>query len=227
MSYPESTCWTMVQAAAEGSAGQREEFALRYLPVIRHYLAARWRRSAILSHLDDAVQEVFVECFKGGGILDKAVPGLPGGFRSFLYGVVRNVALRIETRSARARKHQSPGSLDLDQIAGQEESFSRIFDRAWAKALLRQAGSLMEAQAKQMDESARRRVELLRLRFHENLPIREIARRWETEASVLHHEYAQARQEFKAALLEVVAFHQPGASAALEQECINLLSYLA
>jgi RNA polymerase sigma-70 factor (ECF subfamily) len=39
----------------------------------------------------------------------------------------------------------------------------------------------------------------------------------------LHHEYAKARQEFKAALLVVVAFHHPGAPAEVERDCTHLL----
>jgi RNA polymerase sigma-70 factor (ECF subfamily) len=71
-----------------------------------------------------------------------------------------------------------------------------------------------------------RRVELLRLRFQEGLPIRDIATRWQTDAAVLHHEYARAREEFRAALLEVVAFYHPGTAAEVERECANLLSLL-
>ena len=56
--------------------------------------------------------------------------------------------------------------------------------------------------------------------------IREIARRWGADAKALHHEYARARQEFKAALLQVVAFHHPGSPAEVEQECANLLACL-
>ena len=72
-----------------------------------------------------------------------------------------------------------------------------------------------------------RRVELLRLRFEENLPIREIAARWAADPATLHHAYALARQEFKAALLAVVAFHQPGSPAELEAEAASLLKALA
>ena len=46
-------------------------------------------------------------------------------------------------------------------------------------------------------------------------------------AAWLHHSYALARQEFKAALLEVVAFHYPGRPAEVEQEAANLLSALS
>jgi RNA polymerase sigma-70 factor (ECF subfamily) len=43
----------------------------------------------------------------------------------------------------------------------------------------------------------------------------------------VHHDYAQARQEFRAALLEVVAFHHPGPVTEIEQEAADLLRHLA
>jgi RNA polymerase sigma-70 factor (ECF subfamily) len=67
MSTPESTCWTVIRAAAAGSPTDRDELARRYLGVVRAYLAARWRGSALRRDVDDAVQEVFVECFRSVG----------------------------------------------------------------------------------------------------------------------------------------------------------------
>jgi hypothetical protein len=67
----------------------------------------------------------------------------------------------------------------------------------------------------------------LRLRFEEGLPIRAIAERWGVPAAGLHHAYALARQEFKAILLEVVAFHHPGSPAEVEQEAASLLTALS
>src|SRR5262249_20570614 len=148
------------------------------------------------------------------------------GFRAFLYGVVRNVALRLETARARDQKHRPADGVELENVAGDETSLSLVFDRAWAKAILREAAARQTATAGQAREAAQKRVELLRLRFQEGLPIRDIAQRWQVDAAVLHHEYAKARQEFKAALLEVVAFHHPGPPAAAEQECANLLALL-
>jgi RNA polymerase sigma-70 factor (ECF subfamily) len=225
MAHPESTCWTVIQAAAAGGAAERDEFARRYGPVARAYLAARWRASPCLHDLDDAVQEVFVECFKQGGALDRAERGR--GFRPFLVGVVRNVARRFEAERRRRRERPAAGDGDLEGVADDEATPTRAFDRAWARALLREAARRQELHAAAADEAARKRVELLRLRFHEGLPIREIARRWQADAALLHHEYARARQEFKAALAEVVAFHHPGTPAAIEQECANLLALLA
>jgi hypothetical protein len=43
----------------------------------------------------------------------------------------------------------------------------------------------------------------------------------------LHHAYALARQEFKAALLAVVAFHLPGSPTEVEQEAASLLKALS
>jgi RNA polymerase sigma-70 factor (ECF subfamily) len=219
----ESTCWTVIHAAAAGDPGERAEFARRYGPVIRTYLAARWRSSPCRQDLDDAVQELFVECFKPAGVLARAEQGR-GDFRPFLFGVVRNVALRLER--LRGRDTPSADPLDLDAVADDGPSASRAFERAWATALFREAGRLQEQRAAERGEAACRRVELLRLRFQDGLPIREIARRWGTDTAGLHHEYAKARREFKAALVEVVAFHHPGTTAEVEQECANLLTSL-
>ena len=75
-------------------------------------------------------------------------------------------------------------------------------------------------------EAAPRRVELLRLRFHEGMPIREIAGLWGLDAASLHHEYARARQEFRSALRDVIAFHHPGSPEDVDRECAQLLSLL-
>jgi RNA polymerase sigma factor (sigma-70 family) len=227
MAQAESTCWTLIDAAAAGSAGQRAEFARRYGRVVRDYLASRWRTSPCQTELDDAVQETFVECFKQGGVLERAARDRPGGFRPFLFGVVRHVALRLERARGRRREQAPADSLALEAVADDGPGPVQAFDMAWARALVHEAGRLQEEQAREAGPEACRRVELLRLRFQEGLPIREIAQRWGIDAAALHHEYARARREFKAALVEVVAFHHPGSPAEVEQECASLLDSLA
>jgi RNA polymerase sigma-70 factor (ECF subfamily) len=225
MGQSEITCWTVIEAAAAGRAAEREVFAQRYQSVVRAYLAARWCGSSLRLHdLEDAVQDVFVECFKPDGALARARRDRPGGFRAFLYGVVRNVARRQETKRDGERLPED--DVDLDQFAGDETSLSRVFDRTWARSLLREAAKRQEEKAKRVGKAALRRFELLRLRFHDGLPIRTIAVRWGIEAGTLHHEYAKARQEFKAALADVVAFHHPGTPAEIERECTELLDLL-
>jgi RNA polymerase sigma-70 factor (ECF subfamily) len=224
MSAAPTTCWALIRAAAGGSPRDREEFARRYAPVLRAYLAARWRGSPLLQDLDDAVQDVFVECFRPDGALDRLDPARDGGFRAFLYGVARNVARRRESR--RPREQPPDSAAPLEAVADDHTSLSRVFDRAWARAILREAARLQEERARVAGEGALRRVELLRLRFHENLPIRDVGRRWGVEAALLHHEYAKAREEFRAALLAVVASHHTGEPAAAEEECRQLLALL-
>jgi len=97
MTHSESTCWTVVRAAAAGSPADRDELARRYLAVVRAYLAARWRGSDLRRDLEDAVQEVFIECFRAGGAVEAAGAGRVPHFRAFLYGVAR----RFEGRPRR------------------------------------------------------------------------------------------------------------------------------
>jgi RNA polymerase sigma-70 factor (ECF subfamily) len=226
MSPPTSTCWTVIEAAAAGFREERELFARRYDPIVRAYLAARWRGSPRLEDLDDAVQDVFVECFKQGGLLEKAERGHAGGFRAFLYGAARHVALRCEERRAIEAKRRGGTDVDLDLVPAASAELAAAFDRAWARALLREARERHALAAAQSGDAASRRVELLRLRFQEGLAIRDIARLWQDDADRLHQEYARAREEFRAALREVVAFHSPGSPAALDRECAALLGLL-
>ena len=223
MPTSESTCWTVIRAAAAGSPADRDELARRYL-VFRAYLAARWRGSPLRDDLDDATQEVFVECFRQGGAVEVAGAGRVPAFRAFLYGVIRNVARRFESRPAVTRRVAAG---PVPDIAADEVSPSRLFDRTWAEAIMAEAARLQRQRAAAGGPEAVRRVELLRLRFEENLPIRAIAERWGADAARLHHAYALARREFRAALLEVVAFHHPGTAAEVEQEAADLLKALS
>jgi RNA polymerase sigma-70 factor (ECF subfamily) len=223
MEGDQSTCWTVIRGAAAGSAAERSEFARRYEGIVTAYFAARWRGTALVSDVDDAVQEVFVDCFKADGALDRADSAR--GFRPFLHGVARNIALRFETRRAR-RKERPAGSAMPELTSPDEEQLSRLFDRTWAQAVMRQAAQVQADAARLAGPEAVRRVELLELRFQDGLPIREIAARWSADADHLHREYAKARKEFRRALAEAVAFHLPGSPDEVERECARLLEVL-
>jgi RNA polymerase sigma-70 factor (ECF subfamily) len=218
----------VIRDAADGDREARGLFAERYEGVVRAYLKARWNGTSRLQDVDDAVQDVFTECFRSGGVLDRLDPSRPGGFRAFFYGVIRIVALRVEAAPARRKEHVALSDLDLQEIAADETRVSVAFDRAWARALLREAAERQTIQAQELGEAAVRRVELLRLRFHDGLPIREIARRFGCDADAVHREYTRARQEFRAALGAVVAYHHPEAtSGEIERECAGLLALFA
>lgn len=202
----EETCWTLIDAAAAGSESQRNEFVRLYHPVAYCYFQSRWASSPLRSDIDDAVQDLFIECFRSEGVLERVARERPEGFRRFLHGVLRNVALRRETR------RQPEAALLADQ-PDEQTRCSQAFDRAWAHLVLAEATRLQSATATREGERALRRVELLRLRFQEGMPIRDIAQLWQEDPVHLHREYAIARNEFSAALREALAFQNPGASS--------------
>src|SRR5215472_656382 len=122
MRSEDSTCWTLLRDAAAGGEAPRSEFAARYAPAVRAYLAARWRGSTLIRELDDTIQDVFIECLRAGGLLDRARADQPGGFRAFLYGAVRNVALRAEARRARRLAREPADRNELEGIPSGEEA---------------------------------------------------------------------------------------------------------
>jgi len=222
----DETCWTVVRGAVDGDPAARSRFAETYLTVVRAYLGARWRGHAAGARLDDAVQDVFFDCFKHGGALGRLDQDRRVAFRTFLYGVVRNVALRYEERGAKQRERQPPSAFDPEGVPEDGDRLSKTFDRAWASALIARAAARQRAAAEVDGEDAQQRVDLLRLRFSDGLPIREIAKQWDEDPARLHHEYAKAREEFKAALREEVAYHDPGGAGVVEHEVAELLTLL-
>ena len=86
---PQETCWTVIEAAAGGKPVERQEFALRYSPVVAAYLKARWRNTPLSQNVEDAAQDVFVECLKPGGAIQRA-DRVTGDFRT------RKTAMQFE-----------------------------------------------------------------------------------------------------------------------------------
>lgn len=220
------TCWTLIESAADGDRVAREEFVQRYLPVVRAYLQARWKSRLSRTEFEDAVQEVFVECLKHEGVLDRNRGRRGSGFRAYLFGAVRNIALRVE--ETRARKLDAPrtDSFHAEVLPIGDDSASRIFDRAWATEIMREAAAKQAELARAEGPGALRRVELLRRIFQEGHGIADIAREWDVPAESLHRDYARARRAFADALKEVVAFHVPESDAAVERECQELMGLL-
>ncbi len=221
-----STCWTLIRGAAEGAAAAREEFALRYRRVIEAYLGARWRYSPLAHEIGDVVQDIFLECFKGGGALERVQSDSPSGFRGFLFGVARNVASRYEERKGKRTDRPVTTSVHEQLADTESEDPERVFEREWAGTLMEQAASLQANRARFLGPDAQLRIEILRLRFEEGKPVRDVAEQLAKDAAWVHRQYAEARKEFFEALKEVVTYHLPGKPADVEEECRLLLAML-
>lgn len=221
---PEDSCWTIVRAASGGDADARSAFALRYEPLIRDFLAARWRGRVLASEVADATQDVFVECLKPGGVLERAEASR-GDFRALLGAVTRNVARRFEGRIVERGRIRPEDSAWIQQVADDEAGQATVFDRSWARTLVEEASARYRERATAQGEAGRRRVELLERRFGSEEAIHEIAVAWGMPPQALHNEYRRARKEFYGCLKEVVAFHQPGVTD-LDAECRALLTLL-
>jgi len=89
---------------------------------------------------------------------------------------------------------------------------------------MRQATYLLAKRAQAGGATAQRRVELLRMRFTDGRPTREIAEKWGLKPAQVQYEYKCARDDFQAALIDVVRQHDPDGAA--EEECVRLLALL-
>lgn len=222
--HPEDTCWTVLRAAAAGDALARATFARSYAATIRGYLQARWRGGPLQSEIADATQEVFVECLKSGGVLERA-DASRGDFRGLLFGVVRNVARRFEQRAAQPGRIRPEDSAWLQQVVADDAGQSTLFDRSWAQAIVREAKRRHRELALGDGGAGGRRLELLERRFGGDEAIRHIAASWGLPAQDVHRDYRRARAEFYRCLRDVVAFHAM-AGADLDAECLRLLTLL-
>jgi len=217
--------WSLVERAAAGDGPARSVFGRSYLPVVRRFLEARWRETRLAGETDDAVQEVFVECLRENGVLSRA-DSERGDLRGLLFGVTRKIAARFEERARRRLAGDHDAQSALDAIRAREPSLSHVFDREWARTLVRLAGEHMRDQAAAGDSGARLRVELLRLRFAEGLPVREVAAQWGMDPDGVHRAYAKAREEFRACLKIVIAEHAVRSGGDLEAEVPRVLALL-
>lgn len=205
------TCWTLIEAMRGGNPTARNDFARRYLSPVRAYLIARWKGGPMIGELEDGVQDVFLRCFAPTGPLDRVERISEQGFRAYLYGICRNVAREYEAKHRAGARSNGNG---LDELPGRDAQLSTAFDKAFARQVVREARDNYRARTDAADPAARKRFELLSLRFEENLPIRAIAERWGEDPARVHKEYARARREYRHELLEVIAEQNPGSSAA-------------
>lgn len=220
----DSTCWTLVRRAAAGDPESRAAYCRLYTPVIRSYLAARWRLSQEHEEVADGVQEVLMQCFKENGALGRADSERPGGFRAFLYGVTRNVAATLE--AARHRRRKEGADEQMTSLPHDDATISCVFDRAFAVVLTREARRLLAERARPGTPAAVR-LRALELMYEEGRPSREIAKALDLDVASVYPLMTRARKEFKAALIEVIAGYHPSDSReTLERRCAEVFAAL-
>jgi RNA polymerase sigma factor (sigma-70 family) len=222
----DSTSWTLVLGAAARRPEEQERFVERYAPLIKAYLAARWRLPVHHEDVADAAQEVLLQCIRPRGALESVDPAYPSGFRAFLYGVTRNVAAMAERTRVRHRETQADSTGVFRDIAD-EASLSGVFDRGWAELVVREARALLERRARLTGGRAALRAKALELRYQESLPPRDIAPRLGLDVKQVYKLLELGQLDFQEALLDVMALHVPAAGKAeLERRCAELFTLL-
>lgn len=215
----------MVLGAASGNRSDRETFSCMYEPVIRSYLAARWSLPVDHEEVTEAVQDVFVQCFKQQGALESVDRKRGDAFRPYLFGVTRNVALMIE-RSRRRRERALEREWEPDEVAKREATLSQVFDRSWMLMITRRAREVLARRARH-DESRALRFRCLSLRYLRGMPPREIASTLRLDVSQVYERLREAREEFREAVLEVMRELHPHATRnELERACQELVEVL-
>jgi len=217
MSSHETTRWTLVEAAASGDRAAREAFVVRYQPVVRAYLAARWKGSKLAGDIDDTTQEVFLQCLREGGGLERSQQLHRREFRPYLLGIVRNVARMAERDVARKR---SADEFQGSTTAVDDTRPSRVFDMVWARSLISAALQRMEERSAG-SKDARQRLTFLRARFQDDLPVRRIAAAHRISAPQVHRAITRGKDEFRSALMEVMSSDRD--APATDREIAELL----
>lgn len=197
----------VTHAALEAAAGDvvaRTEFWEHHARQVRTWLWFRWSRSSLRGCIDDAAQEVYLECCRPGGALTRFVAErAEHGFAGFLRGVVRNVAHRFEHQRARERAQRADyadtRSAALATVERQPGDAGPDVDHEQVVAALEHLDR--DDPARGTPRSLRT---FLRLHFDEGLPVRTIARRWQEPADRVHELRRRACRRFRACLLTVL-----------------------
>ncbi len=189
MPTSESTCWTMIRAAAAGSA-----------PSVRNWRGVIWPSFALISphvgvrrrcarnstmRLRRCLLNVFATgaCSTPRGQVGPRASAISSTESSATWPAASRAGVSAPPRRYRKSRRTMPANLASSTGPGRK--------RSWPRPVSCKANG-----RKSTGALAVRHVELLRLRFEENLPIREIARRWATDPANVHKSYALARRSF-------------------------------
>lgn len=187
--------------------------------MVRIELAAQLRRAVDDPDVEDAVQEVLLECLKAGGALERASEAKCTRFRAYLGGITRNVGLR----HLRVRKNQPSALEETEFVSDSSPDVEANLNAAWSQAVLGEAMALLVRESC-LAETARLRLRVLQLRHQEGLKAAQVAEMLGISATRVHHLTSEAKNEYRLALLSVVSQQNPGLGRAeIEAECVALL----
>ena len=219
MTQSEQTSWCVIGRAATGDAAARDEFARRYGPFLRRVFHRRWAGTPYRVHFDDAVQDSFVQCFKPGGVIERADASRGASVRTLLYAVARNVAWRCERDHQRAAAGHALPAEPVEVPDGLHE-----LTRGEARGMVREA---LRRLCESIDPEARGYGELLRARAYEGQSVGDLAAGDAAAAARLHREYAKAKRAFGSELAAVAAADYPVPPSELRLLLLELLSSLS
>jgi RNA polymerase sigma factor (sigma-70 family) len=190
----QSTMWTVIAQAKQGSREALEQLLARYRPPILRYLVQR----GVPEHdAEDVVQEVFLEICEDG-FLEKADRSR-GRFRSLLLAVTHHV-LTSDIRRKTAQKRGGGlrrAALEEVRVDGGEQE---KFDREWARHMI---GLALERMKNERGKARGPYAEALELRYFEGLGVREIADRLESSPRAVENTLYNARIRLRKHLLDI------------------------
>jgi RNA polymerase sigma factor (sigma-70 family) len=201
-------------AAAGGDPTEQAVFAAVYGELVRKWLWFRWRHGPLRGLIEDAVQEVFVECLRPGGALQHLDPGRAvHGPAAFLRGVVQHVAQRIERSEARRLRTIRERLADSPTVRPDPPEQG---DADWARARIATALDMLD-RGDRASPPHRSLRQFLRLHFEDGLPVRAIARLWHEPAQRVQETRRRACRRFRDCLVRVVQGKDPGHQAGPEE----------
>ncbi len=214
------TSWNLVSLAGTDVDLARREFALRYEKFVRRVLAKRWLGTIFCNDFDDAIQEVFIECFKPGGVIERADSRRGNSFRTLLFQVASHVAARFE-RSHRRWQSQGMDEDLLNEMATTHASGYDVVTQEEVSDLVREA---LRRMIHHHDPDVRSRGQLLDRHICQNEKIIAMAGGDSGVAERLHREHRKAKKEWKSFLVEVVQSEYRVPEHEAQLIVLNLLS---
>lgn len=202
--------WQLVEAAATGDLGAQAAFSRQFEPLVHRWLWFRWRHTPFKSLIEDAAQDVFVECFRPGGALQHVDrTRCSHGVEAYLRGLVQNVALRVERIEARHFHHRRRAVVQAGTLPrlGSAEQLDRDLMQQRVDAAL----ALLDSEDVRT-KSGHSLRELLRLHFEGGQPVRAIAQLWDEKVEHVHELRRRACSRFRACLLRVWSGSSAGRS---------------